>query len=626
MEGPLLCLLLLLPGVLSAQDIINKDLINKKIERKLDISSQLVKVSNKITLENGGAAPVKSFLLAMTRLEKDNLAYFNVQSGSFVLKVTETQVAEHGDLAFYRADLRDPLQSGKTLNVDMEMTMTQILEPYPAFIQQGEKQLVRYTGNHYVLTPYTTTTQTTTVTLPSPNIESYSRLKPTTHTDTSITYGSYEGVAGFSVGNVGTGISGDSSVMAWFTNRVVEECNKRSNPVDTMTVHYENNSPFLMITRLERVIELSHWGNIAVEETLDVLHTGAKLKGAFSRYDYQREHNSYSSIKSFKTIIPASAKDVYYRDEIGNISTSHMRVQDDAVELDLRPRFPLFGGWKTHYKIGYNVPSYEYLFTAGDEYVLKMRILDHVFDDVAIDELQLTVIMPEGVRNINFETPYPMDRLPDTLHYTYLDTVGRPVVSVTKRNLVESHIQDFTLHYKFPLILMLQEPLLVVVAFFILFLTVILYVRLDLTLSKDDATEAKMRVSSHCEQVHGHHEKRARLYERLEEEIQKLKSSKDVAHSQTATKKIQGSIKEECQAITDLAAKIRLDNAEYAEKVVELQKLDKTLRDSVVQQLSHVEKLVGSKMSKQQYMDAEVPLHKRKEEALDKIKGILGNI
>ena len=63
-------------------------------------------------------------------------------------------------------------------------------------------------------------------------------------------------------------------------------------------------------------------------------------------------------------------------------------------------------------------------------------------------------------------------------------------------------------------------------------LQVILYVRLDLTLSKDDATEAKMRVSSHCEQVHTHHEKRARLYEKLEEEIQKLKSSKDVAHSQ----------------------------------------------------------------------------------------------
>lgn len=64
-----------------------------------------------------------------------------------------------------------------------------------------------------------------------------------------------------------------------------------------MAIHYENNSPFLTVTSLERMIEVSHWGNIAVEETIDVLHTGAKLKGSFSRYDFQREHNTYSSVK-----------------------------------------------------------------------------------------------------------------------------------------------------------------------------------------------------------------------------------------------------------------------------------------------------------------------------------------
>ena len=66
-----------------------------------------------------------------------------------------------------------------------------------------------------------------------------------------------------------------------------------------------------------------------------------------------------------QTILPASAQDVYYRDEIGNISTSHLQVLDDSVEVEVRPRFPLFGGWKTHYIIGYNLPSYEYLYTLG---------------------------------------------------------------------------------------------------------------------------------------------------------------------------------------------------------------------------------------------------------------------
>lgn len=66
-----------------------------------------------------------------------------------------------------------------------------------------------------------------------------------------------------------------------------------------------------------------------------------------------------------QTILPAAAQDVYYRDEIGNISTSHLLVLEDSVEMEIRPRFPLFGGWKTHYIIGYNLPSYEYLFNLG---------------------------------------------------------------------------------------------------------------------------------------------------------------------------------------------------------------------------------------------------------------------
>lgn len=68
-----------------------------------------------------------------------------------------------------------------------------------------------------------------------------------------------------------------------------------------MKIHFENNAPFLTISSITRTIEVSHWGNIAVEETIDLRHTGAVLKGPFSRYDYQRQSDSgISSVKSFK--------------------------------------------------------------------------------------------------------------------------------------------------------------------------------------------------------------------------------------------------------------------------------------------------------------------------------------
>ena len=45
--------------------------------------------------------------------------------------------------------------------------------------------------------------------------------------------------------------------------------------------------------------------------------------------------------------------------------------------------------------------------------------------------------------NIDFKAPFEVDRSPLELHYTYLDTMGRPVVIAHKKNLVEQHIQDF---------------------------------------------------------------------------------------------------------------------------------------------------------------------------------------
>ena len=53
------------------------------------------------------------------------------------------------------------------------------------------------------------------------------------------------------------------------------------------------------------------------------------------------------------------------------------------------------------------------------------------------------VMMPICCRNIHVKSPYPIKREADNLHFTYLDTMGRPVITMTKNNLVEQHIQDF---------------------------------------------------------------------------------------------------------------------------------------------------------------------------------------
>ncbi|XP_075218764.1 dolichyl-diphosphooligosaccharide--protein glycosyltransferase subunit 1 [Lycorma delicatula] len=596
MKYSVVCALLLSDIVISLPtESINYDLTIKNVDRSIDLSSQLAKIIHKITIENNGKTPVKNFLFAIEPQFKSKVAFVGAQTGTN-LKVTEVKVDSHVDKQFYRIDLKEALSSGKTVTVEVETVYTYILTPYPTSISQKDKQFVRYRGNHYIYSPYQVIKQTTAVNVGTRNVESYSKLLPLSQSDTTYTYGPYTQIQPFSE--------------------------------DVMVIHYENNSPFLSVTHLQRVIEVSHWGNIAVEEEIDLLHTGAKLKGPFSRYEYQREaHSGVSSIKSFKTILPAAATDAYYRDEIGNISTSHMRVLSDSVELDLRPRFPLFGGWKTHYVLGYSVPSYEYLYNSGDDYKLKMRLVDHVFDDMVIDEAVTKIILPEGSHSMQLTTPYPVQRLPDSLHYTYLDTKGRIVISVTMKNLVEHHIQDFELSYVFPRILMLQEPLLVVIAFYLLFLLVVIYVRLDFCIAKDEASESRLRVSGLCDKILVHQDKRADTYSSFDSALAKLKQNKDVNTFLTVIKNINQEYKTETTHIAELLVKLKADAPEIAEKVSELQKLDKHLKDLYVQQQSlYVDKLVPGKISRGPFVDAENNLNKKKEDYEEKINNIVKSL
>lgn len=102
-------------------------------------------------------------------------------------------------------------------------------------------------------------------------------------------------------------------------------------------VHYTNNYPFAKFSSLTREIEVSHWGNIAIEELYELKHAGAKLKGGFSRFDYQMKKAAQSpSFRSLIASLPATANNIYYRDQIGNISTSDIRIDADGdIELEV---------------------------------------------------------------------------------------------------------------------------------------------------------------------------------------------------------------------------------------------------------------------------------------------------
>jgi oligosaccharyltransferase complex subunit alpha (ribophorin I) len=159
-----------------------------------------------------------------------------------------------------------------------------------------------------------------------------------------------------------------------------------------------------------REVEVSHWGSISVEEVYELQHAGARLKGGFSRFEYQlRRGAQTNSFRSLTATLPGQASNIYYRDQIGNISTSDIRVTKNGnLDLEVETRFPLFGGWQTQFYIGYSIPTELALFLVDDRHKLKFDF-NTPFHDVWVEEMEMKVILPEGAVDIEVKSPYPAE-------------------------------------------------------------------------------------------------------------------------------------------------------------------------------------------------------------------------
>ena len=116
-----------------------------------------------------------------------------------------------------------------------------------------------------------------------------------------------------------------------------------------MMIHFKYNKPLAIFTEVKKTIEVSHWGNILVDEYYALSNEAAGIRGEFGRVDYQHWDPSQAlyAVKSLETKLPRYIRGLYYWDYIGNISSSNAFRGNDDVALKIDPRFPVMGQWKT---------------------------------------------------------------------------------------------------------------------------------------------------------------------------------------------------------------------------------------------------------------------------------------
>lgn len=225
--------------------LIKSEIINKDITRSIDASTHVVREMLTIKASGIGKGPYEINYLHTP-------AYVDAESSSGKpLSVTQSLSNPNKFFVDVTSD------GDKDVTFEIYSVFMDIIHPYPKEIEQSKQQLVFYEDSLYVLSPYFTKSQNIIVAVYNKNIEKVTPKEFSQISANSVKFGPFNDIS--------------------------------SDFVETpkFYIHYENHFPFATITTCTKEIEVSHWGNIAVEEVYEMEHTGAKLKGGFSRLDFQ---------------------------------------------------------------------------------------------------------------------------------------------------------------------------------------------------------------------------------------------------------------------------------------------------------------------------------------------------
>ncbi|KAF9882684.1 dolichyl-diphosphooligosaccharide--protein glycosyltransferase subunit 1 [Aspergillus nanangensis] len=435
---------------------------NVNLVRNTNLEKGYAREIINVVVENVDSEPRSSYYLAVPTELFDKVGGLEVRDKKAPEKdrfaVDSVLVESSSNSQYFVIDFPEPLAPKAQITLGISYYILNALSPRPATIEQSEKQFLSYSFSAYTPSAYPTVTQKTKLKLPSMNVPDYtvtSGLKSGEDPErlgTTYTYGPY-----------------DTSKVAPGTNYPV-------------TVRYEFTKPVITASLLERDLEVSHWGgNLATEERYWLRNNGSALKNHFSRVEWTVSNYQQMpsvSIRELRVPLKPGAVDPYFIDDIGNVSTSRYRpgkLPARDASLELRPRYPVFGGWNYSFRIGWNDQLSSFLRKvsggASDSYVLKVPFIEgpKVPEGIQYEHVVVRVILPEGARNVRYEVvdKATSNGLPNTdnikasvtPHKTFMDTLGRTALTLTVENLSdEARDAQILVSYEYSLWDSMRKP------------------------------------------------------------------------------------------------------------------------------------------------------------------------
>lgn len=393
-----------------------------------------------VVIENISKEPQDEYYIPFTKDQMERIGSVevkdkkDVEAPSFLVEAAEIDMERYGvartsvkrvanqdsETQFYRIKLNKPLQPKAQQTLGITFFYLSALSPSPPTINQAHAQNLVYQLSAYCPSSYQTAKQKTEVKFPSSMVSSATELpevytgpKSPQKAGNKYTYGPYTDVP--------------------------------PGTYEAITVRYELTKPIIHVTRLERDIEVSHWGgNVAFEERYEMTNFAATLAKHFSRVEWNailHYNTPTTAIKSLNFPLQAGSQDAYYTDVIGNISTSHWRSNRREAHLEIKPRYPVFGGWNYPFRIGWNSDAARYIrnVPSTSSYILQVPLIEgpKLSEGLQYALVQTRIVLPEGAKILDWSSSLTID--PEDVvigtHKTFMDTIGRTTLTLTRRGL-----------------------------------------------------------------------------------------------------------------------------------------------------------------------------------------------
>jgi len=429
------------------------DFIIEEVKRNINLQKTLTSIENEIRLKKNSFDDTFRYLVP-----KNN--------SNYLIRITaETRQKKRLELQKYTDDMDYDyydisLQGSTDIIIKEDYLEKIIFKPKNIYIK--ENQLELFIDSINLVSAYTVKTTTTIVYLPSENTKIIKYTKTNSNK------------------------SGEKIIYS-LTDEIPPLVSKK------LYIHFENNNPFTLFNYAVKTFQISHWGNIAVTEEYQIENIGPKLIGEFGRIDYDEGRTGgKNALKSIQARLPLRAWGLWYRDEIGNVSSSNARREMNDVSLLLTPRFPILGGWKSNYDIGYNLPTKFHVTTNNKGNYMVNLTFGMPYKNMLARNYTVKIILPESADNIKVNLPIEVPyHISYDKEYGCLDLFGRKSVIINLNNMYDVYNTNIFITYDYQWTMLFVKPLILIIYFLILFAIMIIYSRTNISLSRKEEIKEK---------------------------------------------------------------------------------------------------------------------------------------